>query len=89
MTDRFLKVIMKTQIELPVLAKLIWSIPGGKYLFFILVGIAVIAKEFLRDKKKVLLVNKIILAIYLYLKNQFNELIKKGTCDYKKGELWN
>jgi hypothetical protein len=51
---------VKTQLELPAFAKLIWSIPGGKHLFFILVGIAVILKEFLRDKEKVLQVNKVI-----------------------------
>ncbi len=67
MTDRFLKVMAKTQLELPIFVKLIWSYPGGKYLFFILVGIAVIAKEFLRNKKKVLLVNKIIFVNLIYI----------------------
>jgi hypothetical protein len=60
MIDRFLKVIAKTQLELPIFVKLLWSAPGVKYLFFIIIGIAVISKEFLRDKKKLLLVNKIV-----------------------------
>ena len=66
MTDKFLKVITKTQLESTIYVKLMKSIPGVKYIFFVLVGIAVIAKEFLRDKKKVLLVNKIVFVNLIY-----------------------
>jgi hypothetical protein len=66
MTDKFLKIIVKTQLESTIYVRLLKSIPGVKYIFFVLVGIAVIAKEFLRNKKKVLQVNKIVFVNLIY-----------------------